>query len=316
MGGCDTELSPGSLSRPIRDCPRALSHRKCCPHGDSSGTAPHPAPPGSSQCRGTLFVELGAPGGLGVTQWGGPEMPGVTGPPCSPDWLVLQVPAWPLLEGDRMTLRCRRWKDMWVTKVLFYREKMQVRGLLRGTELSLSPLQLNHSGDYHCEGQMKYSFSEWQESALVTVTVNELFTVPVLEGPSELTEGSPLNLSCLSTPSPLRPRTRLLYLFYRDGQSVRGPKGSPQFLLPTVGVSHSGDYSCQVHTDGGTVWKSSARLRVTVRSECGDGHGEPPQPHRVPPRLLHRVPPSLPPDPPPIPGPTPCPPIPPWIPRR
>ncbi|NXO46387.1 FCGR2 protein, partial [Locustella ochotensis] len=23
------------------------------------------------------------------------------------DWLVLQVPAWPLLEGDMMTLRCR-----------------------------------------------------------------------------------------------------------------------------------------------------------------------------------------------------------------
>uniref|UniRef100_A0A8U7NVY1 Uncharacterized protein n=1 Tax=Corvus moneduloides TaxID=1196302 RepID=A0A8U7NVY1_CORMO len=74
-----------------------------------------------------------------------------------------------------------------------------------------------------------------------------------------------LNLSCLSTPSPLRPRAPLLHLFYRDGRLVGGPQGSPQLLLPAVGVSHSGNYSCQVRSERGTVRESSARLRVTVR---------------------------------------------------
>ncbi|KAL9820677.1 Fc receptor-like protein 6 [Geothlypis trichas] len=152
--------------------------------------------------------------------------------------LVLQVPARALLEGDTVTLRCRRWRDMPVTGVRFYHGDKEVERSLRGTELSLSPLQLNHS---------------------------ELFTVPVLEGPPEPTLGSPLTLSCLSTPSPLRPRAPLLHVFYRDGQVLGGPQGSLQLLVPAVGVSHSGNYSCQVRSEGGAVRKSSARLRVTVR---------------------------------------------------
>uniref|UniRef100_A0A8D2QAF7 Ig-like domain-containing protein n=1 Tax=Zonotrichia albicollis TaxID=44394 RepID=A0A8D2QAF7_ZONAL len=117
---------------------------------------------------------------------------------------------------------------------------------LSGTELSLSPL---NSG-----------------SQIPSPLLPELFSVPVLvlEGPPEITEGSPLTLSCLSTPSPLRPRAPLLHVFYRDRQVVGGPQGSPQLLVPAVGVSHSGNYSCQVHSEGGAVQKSSAQLRIMV----------------------------------------------------
>ncbi|KAM4755505.1 LOW QUALITY PROTEIN: Fc receptor-like protein 4 [Cyanocitta cristata] len=218
-------------------------------------------------------------------------------------WLVLQVPARALLEGDTVTLRCRSWKDKPVTSVSFYREEKQLQLPRDGTELSLSPLRLQDSGRYRCRGWVYYVVSEWKESAPVTVTVHsehptaatltpqhphtsappqplhsrlgvtvphpisfpELFPVPVLEGPPEPTEGFPLNLSCLSTPSPLQPRAPLLHLFYRDGRLVGGPQGSPQLLLPAVGVSHSGNYSCEVRSEQGAVRKSSARLRVTVR---------------------------------------------------
>ncbi|XP_056366486.1 Fc receptor-like protein 4 [Oenanthe melanoleuca] len=176
--------------------------------------------------------------------------------------LVLQVPARALLEGDTVTLRCRGWQDKPVTKVGFYKDERDLGESLGGTELSLSPLELHNSGRYRCGGLVASGMSL---SAPVTVTVHELFTVPVLEGPPELTEGSPLNLSCLSTPSPLRPPAPLLYRFYRDGQSVGGPQGFPQLLVPAVGVSHSGNYSCEVRSEGGAVRKSSARLGVTVR---------------------------------------------------
>ncbi|XP_054149481.1 Fc receptor-like protein 3, partial [Melozone crissalis] len=183
----------------------------------------------------------------------------------SDDWLVLQVPVRVLLERDTVTLRCRGWKNSKVTSVSFYREGTELRGLRDGTELSLSPLQLSHSGSYSCRGWVEYWTSEklWR-SVPVTVTVH-LFSVPELQGPPEITVGSPLTLSCRSTPSPLRPSAPLLYRFYRDGWVVGGPQGSPQLLLPAVGVSHSGNYSCEVQTQGGTVRKSSARLRVTVR---------------------------------------------------
>ncbi|XP_030825591.1 Fc receptor-like protein 4 [Camarhynchus parvulus] len=160
----------------------------------------------------------------------------------SDDNLVLQVLAWALLVGDMVTLRCWRQQDKSVMSVSFYHNGKKLGGRHDDTELSLSPLQLNHSGCY-----------------------SELFPVPVLEGPPEPSEGSSLTLSCLSTPSPLWPRAPLLHVFYRDGQVVGGPQGSLQLLVPAVGVSHSGNYSCQVHSEGGAVWKTSARLRVTVR---------------------------------------------------
>ncbi|KAF4805284.1 Fc receptor-like protein 4 [Turdus rufiventris] len=210
-------------------------------------------------------------------------------------WLVLQVPARALLEGDTVTLRCRGWQNNMVTSVSFYRDGKEVEALQDGTELSLSPLQLNHSGHYHCSSQVYYWSSRWVQSAPLPVTMKgehptattrhhhspspvtqdhkssspisfpELFSVPVLEGPPEVPEGSPLNLSYLSTPSPLRPPAPLLYSFYRDRQLVGGPQGSPHLLMPAVGVSHSGNYSCQVRSEGEAVWKNSARLGVTVR---------------------------------------------------
>uniref|UniRef100_A0A8U8BIB0 Uncharacterized protein n=1 Tax=Geospiza parvula TaxID=87175 RepID=A0A8U8BIB0_GEOPR len=82
-------------------------------------------------------------------------------------------------------------------------------------------------------------------------------------GPPVPTKGSPLTLS---TPSPLWPRAPLLHVFYWDGQVVGAPQGSPQLLVSAVGVSHSGNYSCQVHSEGRAVRKTSARLRITVGS--------------------------------------------------
>ncbi|XP_062367209.1 Fc receptor-like protein 2 [Cinclus cinclus] len=175
--------------------------------------------------------------------------------------LVLQVPARALLEGDTVTLRCRSWKDKPVTSVVFYKDNKYLKRSLSGKDMSLSHLQLHSSGRYSCKGSVG-SRHTW--SAPVTVAVHELFSVPVLEGPPELTEGSPLNLSCLSTPSPLRPPAPLLYSFYRDGQRVGGPQGSPRLLVPTVRVTQSGNYSFKVSSEEGTVWKSSAQLGVTV----------------------------------------------------
>ncbi|KAM6989008.1 LOW QUALITY PROTEIN: low affinity immunoglobulin gamma Fc region receptor III-like [Passerculus sandwichensis] len=88
----------------------------------------------------------------------------------SDDWLVLQVPARPLLEGDTVTLRCRDRQNNMVTWVSFYHEEKQLVELRNGTELTLFPLKLHHSGRYHCRGWLKDR--EWVVSAPVTVTVH------------------------------------------------------------------------------------------------------------------------------------------------
>ncbi|XP_063039101.1 low affinity immunoglobulin gamma Fc region receptor II-like [Melospiza melodia melodia] len=87
--------------------------------------------------------------------------------------LVLQVPVRALLEDDTVTLRCRRWRDNPVSSVSFYRAEKKLQELCNGTELSLSPLQLQHSGCYSCGSMVKSRVSwGWEESESVTVTVH------------------------------------------------------------------------------------------------------------------------------------------------
>nr|XP_031362761.1 Fc receptor-like protein 4 [Lonchura striata domestica] len=207
------------------------------------------------------------------------------------DQLVLQVPMRMLLEGDTVTLCCRYRQDNPVSSVFFYHEEKELVEFQNGTELFLSRLQLHHSGRYRCKGWVNSGVAlGWEVSAPVTVTVHaplahiscpEPFPVPMQEGSPKTTEGSLLTLSCLSTPSPLHTGASLLHMFYQDGRVVWGLQGYPQLLVPTVGVSHSGNYSCEVSSESGAMRKNSTRLHVTVCSECGDGHGEPPQPPRV-----------------------------------
>ncbi|XP_063276346.1 uncharacterized protein LOC134562773 [Prinia subflava] len=229
-------------------------------HGDIRG--PHWSMSCVHQCT---QVQRAHPVVLGETLF--PLLP--LGPSCPAAIPVLQVPAWALLEGDTVTLRCWARQEESNLFVRFYHNGTGPWWPIRRTELPLPPLQLHHSGSRSCSVCRRFwpRSSLWQESAPVTVTVHKLFTVPVLQGPPEVSEGSPLTLICLSTPSPLRPRAPLLHLFYRDGQLVGGLQGSPQLLVPAVGVSHSGSYSCQVPSESGAVRKSSAWLGVTVRSE-------------------------------------------------
>ncbi|NWS82718.1 FCGR3 protein, partial [Toxostoma redivivum] len=91
------------------------------------------------------------------------------GPPCPSDWLVLQVPARALLEGDTVTLRYMGWRNPLVTSVSFYCDGKELATLGNGTELSLSPLTLNHRGHYHC--RISVEIWGWKNSVQVKVTV-------------------------------------------------------------------------------------------------------------------------------------------------
>ncbi|XP_048144529.1 low affinity immunoglobulin gamma Fc region receptor II-like isoform X2 [Corvus hawaiiensis] len=183
-------------------------------------------------------------------------------------WLVLQVPARALLEGDTVTLRCRGWQNKPVTSVSFYREEKQLQLFRDGTELSLSPLRLHHSGRYRCRGWVYSEVSGgWiePESAPVTVTVH----VPVANAtisPGALAQpvraGDPVTLRC-SVQVGSAPVT---FTWLRNGNEVaRGPL----LELGDVHVGHSGTYQCvatnQLGQDGHRVFRAlSPELALTV----------------------------------------------------
>ncbi|XP_059727248.1 high affinity immunoglobulin gamma Fc receptor I-like isoform X5 [Haemorhous mexicanus] len=188
----------------------------------------------------------------------------------SDDWLVLQVPAQALLEGDTVTLRCRGWWNNTVTSVSFNCEGKELGRLHDGTELTLSPLQLQYSGRYHCKCRVKYWMSEkFWESALVAVTVH----VPVANAtitPSPLSHqvraGDNVTLRC-SVQVGSAPVT---FTWLHNGKEVA--RGS-LLELRDIDVGHSGTYQCvatnQLGQDGHRVFRTLSpelALEVTPRS--------------------------------------------------
>ncbi|XP_054373572.1 LOW QUALITY PROTEIN: Fc receptor-like protein 2 [Molothrus ater] len=173
-------------------------------------------------------------------------------------WLVLQVPARALLEGDTVTLRCRSWQNKPLTDVYFYHDGKKLEGLHDGTELSLSPLRLHHSGRYLCGGRV---VAEWRESEQVTVTVHRvpLSGVSLSAQPpgGQVALGDSLVLSCAGAVG-----TGPLSFSWHE-QDSWAPLGScPCLELHHVGDNDSGQYRCRV-SDGDREAESDP-MNVTV----------------------------------------------------
>ncbi|XP_054373575.1 LOW QUALITY PROTEIN: Fc receptor-like protein 4 [Molothrus ater] len=173
-------------------------------------------------------------------------------------WLVLQVPARALLEGDTVTLRCRSWQNKPLTDVYFYHDGKKLQGLHDGTELSLSPLRLHHSGRYLCGGRV---VSQWRESEQVTVTVHRvpLSGVSLSAQPpgGQVALGDSLVLSCAGAVG-----TGPLSFSWHE-QDSWAPLGScPCLELHHVGDNDSGQYRCRV-SDGDREAESDP-MNVTV----------------------------------------------------
>ncbi|XP_038205739.1 Fc receptor-like A isoform X7 [Arvicola amphibius] len=97
----------------------------------------------------------------------------------------------------------------------------------------------------------------------------ELFPAPILKAsPSnELHEGGSVTLSCQTKLSLQRSSSRLLFSFYKDGQTLSIEDISSELQINKASEEHSGSYWCQAATEDRQVWKQSSQLEIRVQGE-------------------------------------------------
>ncbi|XP_020844300.1 Fc receptor-like A isoform X3 [Phascolarctos cinereus] len=184
------------------------------------------------------------------------------------DWLILQVPAQPVFEGDSLILPCLAWGDWPLSQVTFYRDGSALGPPGPDSVFSIGMVHAVDSGHYHCSGIFKRPGPGAKKAASVFLQVQELFLPPTMTAtPStKPPEGSQMTLSCETKLSPQRSASLLHFSFYKDGRMVRAKDRCPKYSLPEVQLGDSGSYWCETATADGQIRKQSLKLEIQVQN--------------------------------------------------
>lgn len=178
------------------------------------------------------------------------------------DWLLLQVSSRVLMEGKPLALRCHGWNNMMVSNVLFYQNGKIFKFSSWNPEFTILRTNLSHNGIYHCSSRQKNLFT----SAGVSITVKELFPVPVLKvSPTfPLVEGTLVNLSCETKLLSKSPGEQLYFSFYVGSKTLMNRTTSSGYQILTAKREDSGLYWCEAITEDGNIIRHSPELKLQV----------------------------------------------------
>ncbi|XP_058874369.1 Fc receptor-like protein 2 [Acipenser ruthenus] len=181
----------------------------------------------------------------------------------SDEWVILQTPPQPVIEGDALTLRCRDRYNFHITRVVFYKDNKELQSQA-DTELSVARVSKSDEGSYKCRA-WGWSYYHYGDSAEVRVSVRELFSRVTLTASPGATvkEGEALKLTCEAAVNKT-PRPQLHYTIVRDGEPVTNSTDSALYSIASTEKSHTGSYMCAVESQG--VKKSSQELHIEVQT--------------------------------------------------
>ncbi|XP_066227433.1 low affinity immunoglobulin gamma Fc region receptor III-like isoform X2 [Saccopteryx leptura] len=95
------------------------------------------------------------------------------------DWLLLQTPRLVFQEGEPIVLRCHRWRNQPLHKVIFYQDgkhKGYFKKYSVNSSFSIPQAKTSHSGKYHCTS---HGISMVYTSHPVSITVRGPATLPI-----------------------------------------------------------------------------------------------------------------------------------------
>ncbi|KAM8812097.1 low affinity immunoglobulin gamma Fc region receptor II-b [Rhynchonycteris naso] len=71
------------------------------------------------------------------------------------DWLLLQTPRLVFQEGEPIVLRCHRWRNQPLYRVIFYQDEKNKGLFIVNSNFTIPQANTSHSGKYHCTGRMR-----------------------------------------------------------------------------------------------------------------------------------------------------------------
>ncbi|XP_058874536.1 titin-like [Acipenser ruthenus] len=166
----------------------------------------------------------------------------------SNEWVILQTPPQPVIEGDALTLRCRVRYNYHITKVVFYKDNKELQSQA-DTELSVNRVSKSDEGSYKCRARWWSSYHYSEGYAEVRVSVRGLpQTTLTLEPPfPEIFTGDTFTLRCGVKGG----SAGWKYLWYKDsevtpmlqtaGRSITGDS----YTITAAAVSDQGQYCCR-----------------------------------------------------------------------
>ncbi|KAG8560162.1 hypothetical protein GDO81_014819 [Engystomops pustulosus] len=181
-------------------------------------------------------------------------------------YLILQVPS-SVYEGDDVFLRCYSWPGFSLRRTLFYKDQSAFLPSDGGNGLLLSNFKKDMAGKYKC-------VKKDEQTAIATysdetfIHVRELFSNPVIETePNQTIEGDRMTLTCDTSLTKHREITELLFAFYMNGLKVQSFNSSNKYLIPSIQLEDSGNYSCEVKTSRKNVRKKSQEMNIQVQGK-------------------------------------------------
>lgn len=174
------------------------------------------------------------------------------------NYVILQAPQY-IFEGDDITLRCSQYPGYTAGETIFYKDDNVIQKWGPESELFIENVFMKSFGRYKCTKQVYHDLIYYKYSDEVTLSVQALFTTPVL---TLITDGNARILICNTSLSLLRQTTKLQFAFYRDGSNVQAYSLINRYTVSSTWQKGSGNYTCQVRTSTNTVEKTSLPLEI------------------------------------------------------
>lgn len=177
-------------------------------------------------------------------------------------YVILQASPY-VYEGDNLTLRCHHYPGHTAKQTIFYKDDEVIKDWGPEDELHID---MTSSCKYKCTKQVRHHLLYYQPSDEVSVSVQELFSPPIISlSPHSVTEGDQMTLTCNTELSPLRKTPVLQFAFSRDGQNIQEYGLSNKYEIESAKLRDSAGYQCEVKTSSNRIKKMSATFTIQVK---------------------------------------------------